>query len=574
MNNNYGLNDEQYKAVMLKPNFNCSYVSASAGSGKTKCLIARIQLLLDSGVLPEKILCVTFTNKAAKEMKNRLANRDISKMQVSTIHGMCVKIINKFIAHTYLKSPFSIYDDGNQLSIIKTIAKARKLIGDPYDYLGKISRAKSENSEPEEKDTLLIYKKYQEILKQNNAVDFDDLQILAYNCLKHKDCRDFYSNLWQHLLIDEFQDTSDLQFLILTTIYNPLISKTFFAAGDQNQSIYGWRNAKPENVNKLIKDYKAEVHYLTYNYRSCPEVIAHANKFLQFGKPMIPKSNTLGKISFTQFLNQEDEANKIADALSKMDSIEDTAILFRVNSRSILFEKAFSQRKMPYKIVGALPYYKRKVVKDLLSYCKASLNRSDTESLIRIVNTPKRGFGEAKQELLLQKGWDYLEETAKEMSSIRYLITLLDDIKSKTPAEAVQEVLHRTEYRKMFDKENDLTMIDSFIDVASGFNSTDELILASTFLEEDSGHGVKLMSAHASKGLEFDRVFVVGVEEDLWPHSKASDILEENRLFYVACTRSKRYLSVSYSKSRLYRGQQIVVQPSNLFVNSIKELPK
>jgi DNA helicase-2/ATP-dependent DNA helicase PcrA len=568
MDNKYGLNDEQYEAVMLKPNFNCSYVSASAGSGKTKCLIARIQLLLDSGVSPENVLCVTFTKKAAKEMKNRLTGRDVSKMQISTIHSMCVQIIKKFMGHTYLKSPFSIYDEGNQQSIVKTLIKSYKLPGDPFEYLSGISMAKSEYKKPEDEKILFVYEKYQNILRHNNAVDFDDLQILAYECLQHKDCKNYYSNLWQHILVDEFQDTSVLQYNILLSIYDTSLTKTMFCVGDENQSIYGWRSAKPENVNKFIKDCKAEVHYLTYNYRSCPEVIAHANKFLQFGKPMVPKSNTLGKISFTQFLNQDDEASKIADAISKMDNIEDTAILFRVNSRSLLFEKAFAQRKIPYKVVGALPYYKRKVVKDLLSYCKASLNRSDTESLIRIVNTPKRGFGEAKQEQLLQKGWAYLEETAEEMSSIRYLITLLNDIKNKTPVEAVQEVLHRTEYKKTLDKENDLTMIDSFIDVASGFNNTEELILASTFLEEDSGHGVKLMSAHASKGLEFDRVFVVGVEEDLWPHAKATDVLEERRLYFVVCSRSKRYLNISYSKSRLYRGQQIVVRPSNLFIES------
>ena len=393
MNNNYGLNDEQLKAVMLKSNFNCSYVSASAGSGKTKCLVARIQLLFDSGISPENILCVTFTNRAAKEMKDRLTSKaNITGMQISTIHSMCVRIIKKFHEHTYLKIPFSIYDDSNQLSIIKTIVKARNLPGDPYEYLGAIGVAKSEGNKPGDEDVLLVYNKYQEILKQNNAVDFDDLQTLAYECLKHEDCRKYYSNLWQHILVDEFQDVSNIQFKLIITIYDVTVTKTMFCVGDKNQSIYGWRSAKPENVNKYIKDCKAEVHYLTYNYRSCPEVIAHANKFLQFGKPMVPKSNTIGKISFTQFLNQDDEANKIADAISKMDNIEDTAILFRVNSRSLLFEKAFAQRKIPYKVVGALPYYRRKVVKDLLSYCKASLNRSDTESLIRIVNTPKRGF--------------------------------------------------------------------------------------------------------------------------------------------------------------------------------------
>ena len=562
----YGLNEEQWNAIIAP---SPTFLNASAGSGKTRCLVSKVQYLLDSGISPENILAATFTNKAAKEMKDRLSSKtNITGIQISTIHSMCVRILKKFYGYTYLKIPFSIYDDSNQLSIIKTIVKARNLPGDPYEYLGNIGIAKSEGIKPNDENILTVYNKYQEILKQNNACDFDDLQILAYECLKHEDCKKYYSGLWQHILVDEAQDTSKIQYNIITSLYDPQKTLTMFMVADINQSIYSWRGARPENINKFIKDYKANAYYLTYNYRSCPEVIAHANKFLQFGKPMIPKSNTIGKISFTQFLNQDDEANKIADAISKMDNIEDTAILFRVNSRSLLFEKAFAQRKIPYKVVGALPYYRRKVVKDLLSYCKASLNRSDTESLIRIVNTPKRGFGEAKQEKLLQKGWPYLEESAEEMSSIRYLISLLDDIKNKTPIEAVQEVLHRTDYKKTLDKENDLTMIDSFLDVASGFNSTDELILASTFLEEDSGHGVKLMSAHASKGLEFDRVFVVGVEEDLWPHAKATDILEESRLYYVSISRAKRYLNISYSKSRLYRGQQIVIRPSSLFIES------
>jgi Superfamily I DNA and RNA helicases len=564
----YGLNDEQFLAICSKTPL---FLGASAGSGKTRTLIGKIQYLLDSGtVSPENLLCVTFTNRAAKEMKSRLTGRDISKMQISTIHSMCVRIIKKFIGHTYLKTPFSIYDEGNQQSIVKTLIKSYKLLGDPYDYLSEISNAKSENKKPEDKEVLFVYEKYQDILKHNNAADFDDLQILAYGCLQHEDCKNYYSNLWRHMLVDEFQDTSVLQYDILLSMYDASLTKTMFCVGDENQSIYSWRGARPENVNKFIKDYKAEVHYLTYNYRSCPEVIAHANKFLQFGKPMVPKSNTLGKVSFTQFLNQEDEAYKIADAISNMDNIEDTAILFRVNSRSLLFEKAFSQRKIPYKIVGALPYYRRKVVKDLLSYCKASLNRSDTESLIRIVNTPKRGFGGTKQEKLLKQGWPYLEEVAQEQTSIQYLISLLDNIKNKSPIEAIQEVLDRTKYRLTLEKENDLTMVDSFLDVASGFNSTDELILASNFLEEDKGHGVKLMSAHASKGLEFDRVFVVGAEEDLWPHAKATDVLEERRLYYVSLTRAKRYLNISYSKSRLYRGQQIAVRPSSLFIESCK----
>jgi DNA helicase-2/ATP-dependent DNA helicase PcrA len=528
MDNNYGLNDEQLKAILAPSPI---YLNASAGSGKTRCLIAKIHYLIGTGVKPENILAITFTNKAAKEMKDRLAIKaDITNMQVSTIHSMCMRIIRKFVEHTHLKSPFSIYDDSEQLSIIKTIVKSRNLIGDPYEYLSIISRAKSECEKPVEDDFLLVYNTYQEILKQNNACDFDDLLTLAHDCLQHEDCKTYYSNLWRHILVDEFQDTSTLQYKIILSMYTTSTS-TLFTVGDTNQSVYSWRGAKPENVDKFIKDHKAQAMFLTYNYRSCPEIIVHANKFLQFGKPMVPKSNTVGKISFTQFLSQEDEANKIAEALLTMNNHEDTAILFRVNSRSLLFERAFALRKIPYKIVGALAYYQRKVVKDLLAYCKASLNRSDVKSLARIVNTPKRGFGEAKQEKLLQEGWAYLEEISLEMPPIRFLITLLNDIQHKTPLEAIQEVLYRTDYRKMLDKESDLTMIESFLDVASGFKTIEDLILNSTFVEQDNGYGVKLMSAHASKGLEFDRVFVVGVEEDLWPHSRSLDTTEEDRLF-------------------------------------------
>jgi DNA helicase-2/ATP-dependent DNA helicase PcrA len=568
------LNSEQLDAIQAP---SPTVVNASAGSGKTRCLIAKILRILDQGAHPENILAITFTNKAAREMKQRLKTQvsSIDGMQISTIHSMCVRIIHQFIQHTPLKKPFSIYDDADQLSIVKTVAKARNIKEDPSEILSTISKAKGDQKEHLlDGAAEIVYKAYSEILIQNNACDFDDLLIYADKCLKQEDCRAFYSGLWRHILVDEFQDTSAIQYSIVMSIFNPEKTSTMFLVGDANQSIYSWRGACPDNMKTFIEKYKPSVKYLTYNYRSCTQVIAHANKFLQFGKAMVPKSSSIGKVSFTGFRSQEEEAAKIADGLLQMGGFEETAILFRVNTRTLLFEKAFAQRRIPYKVVGALPFYRRKVAKDLLSYCKAAVNRSDIESLNRIVNVPKRGFGETKQERLLREGWSYLESMAGEMPLIGGLIKLLDKIKAMTPERAVNEILHQTNYSQLLTKDNDHLMLQSFQNVISEFKTIDELVLASTFLEEDSGRGVKLMTAHASKGLEFDRVFVVGLEHDLWPHKMSLNKEEEERLFYVAATRAKSYLNLSYAKSKLYKGHPITVEPSYLFIKSYSESKK
>ena len=574
MEEKYGLNEEQWRAIDNPSKI--VICNASAGSGKTRTLVAKIRYLLDNDVSPKSILSITFSNKAANEMKERIKSfyPDLKEMQISTIHSMSVKIINKFIQHTPLKSPFSIYDDSNQLSIIKTLIKARNLTEDPYELLSNISRVKSGHQNDLKGDIASILKAYQEILIKNNAADFDDLLIYAEQCLQQPDCHQYYSNLWQHILVDEFQDTSVIQYKIITRIYTTGISKTFFAAADQNQSIYGWRGARPENMNDFIKKYNPSICHLTYNYRSGSEIIDHANNFLQYGPPMVPKTTTPGMVSFTQFQSQEEEAEKIAGAILKMQNYEETAILFRVNARTLLFERTFTQRRIPYKIVGALPFYKRKVVKDLLCYCKASLNPEDIESLVRVVNVPKRGFGETRQERLLLEGRPYLDKSVEEVPRIKSFIDLLEEIKNKSPLEAINTVLHQTDYRRTLTTDNDRFMVDSFLDVVSGFNSIEDLILASNFIEKDSGHGVKLMSAHASKGLEFDRVFVVGVEDGLWPHNLSENIEEESRLYYVSITRSKKWLNVSYSKSRICRGKKIDVLPSSLFIDSYKSFKK
>jgi DNA helicase II / ATP-dependent DNA helicase PcrA len=567
----YGLNDEQWAAVIAE---SPTIVNASAGSGKTRCLTAKIRYLLDAGAQPRNILAITFTNKAANEMKERIKVfcPYVTAMQVSTIHSMAVRIIKVFPQHTPLKIPFSIYDDNDQLTIMKAITKARGITEDPAEILSLISKAKSEDTV--DKDFEDIQKVYQDILIKNNACDFDDLLLYARDCLKHDDCKTHYSNLWQHVLVDEFQDTSIVQYEIVTLIHDSQKTKTLFVVGDANQSIYGWRSAKPENMENFIDKYKPSVQYLTYNYRSSPEIISHANEYLQFGKPMVAKAPTKGVVAMAYFSSQEEEADKIADALQRVGNYPESVIIYRTNSRSLLFERALAIRKVPYKVVGDIPFYKRRVSKDLLSYCKAAVNHQDMESLIRSVNTPKRGFGAAKQEKLLNEGWDYLHGMADSMPSIQSFVKILDEIKHKRPLQAIEDVLFATGYRDTLETDSDRQMLATFLNVSAGFNTIDELILTSNFLEEDSGHGVRLMSAHASKGLEFDRVFVVGVEEGIWPHALAEDVDEERRLYYVACTRAKKYLNISYSKTKLYRNTVIPMSPSPLFEESLKNLAK
>jgi DNA helicase-2/ATP-dependent DNA helicase PcrA len=581
--NKYGLNDEQWDVINSGAIVFCN---ASAGAGKTKTLVTKVQYLLDSGAEASSILAATFTNKAANEMKDRLKKYgDVSKMQISTIHSMCVRIIRKFIGHTYLKYPFTIYDTSNQTSVVKSIVKSGALSDEPYEYLSAISNLKSKgilpdkvievptNGTGQELDRFLkVYKQYQEILRQNNSCDFDDLLILARDCLLHEDCKKYYSNLWTHILVDEVQDTSKIQYDIITKLYDPQLTKTMFLVGDKSQSVYSWRNAHPQNIDDFIKTYNAKTKFLSYNYRSCSDVINIANKFQQYGKPMIPKTATTGKVSVTEFRSLEDEAEKIAQALLKMGNYNNTAIIYRMNSRSLYFEQIFSKYRIPYKVVNELPFFQRRVCKDLLSALAASNNPEDRSSLARVINTPKRGFGDVKKIKLMEQGRAYLTENMNDLPLIKPFIKLLDDIKGMPPARALAEYLNRSGYWDTVDKDSDRYMIKALQDVVVAFPTVEELILASTFLEKDSGDGVNLITAHGSKGLEYDRVFVVGLEEGVWPHKSAEDLDEERRLYYVACTRAKKYLNLSYSKARNFRGTLLSNSPSQLFLDSYNHL--
>jgi DNA helicase-2/ATP-dependent DNA helicase PcrA len=339
-----------------------------------------------------------------------------------------------------------------------------------------------------------------------------------------------------------------------------------------HNSIYSWRQARPENINDFIRDYKANVHYLTYNYRSCSEIIAHANGFQQFGQPMVPKTSITGKISVTEFPSQEEEAEQIAQALLKMGNYNNTAIIYRVNTRSLLFEQTFARYRIPYKVVNDLTFFQRKVSKDLLAALSAANNPEDRTSLARVINTPKRGFGDAKKACLLKEGRSYLESVIEDMPLVGSFINLLDEIKGKSPSVALATYLHRSKYLENLEKDSDRFMVEALQNMVVNFETVEDLILASSFIEKDSGEGVNLITAHGSKGLEFDRVFVVGIEEGLWPHKNAEDIDEEFRLYYVAVTRSKRWCNLSFSRKRTFKGSPIEVSPSPLFRDSYKHI--
>ena len=569
----YELNQEQLNVINSSSPCVCQ---ASAGSGKTRTLVAKVQSLLDAaGIAPKNILCVTFTNRAANEMLERLKKSysgDLSAMQVSTIHSCCVRIIKKFPQESGLRVPFSIYDDHEQLSVIKTLLKARQMADDPYDVIATISRAKGDQSEDQlDERTAMIYEQYQKVLKANNAADFDDLLIYAYEALLEDSCNAYFSNLWEHILCDEMQDSSRLQYNIILSLYKPDRTKTLFFCLDLNQSIYSWRGARPDNMKEFIKEYNPSVINLTYNYRSCPEVIAHANDYLQYGDPMQAKSNTTGKVSVTVFNSLEEEAEKIAGALKQMGGYDQTAIIYRMNSRSLQFEKAFARYGIPYKVAGTA-FMARKVSKDLVAYLKAATNPSDMESYLRIVNVPKRGFGEAKQERFMHEGVTYLKAMAASMEPINEFLKLLEDIKDMKPMYALSEVLSQTGYQQTLDKDTDRDMVDALLDAAAGYDTIGDMVLAASFLEKDSGHGVNLVTAHGSKGLEWDRVFVVGMESGTWPHKFSLDIMEEYRLYFVAVSRSRRYLNLSYSKTKLYKGTSIDMEPSDLFRKSFRAI--
>ncbi len=618
------LNSKQKEAVLT-----CDgplLVIAGAGTGKTKLLIYRILHLIKQGVAPENILAVTFTNKAAKEMNERLSSlleheaAEISPRTgenrrpfMSTFHALGVHILRSHSHQVGRTRFFSILDHEDALSKVKRAMKEAGVSKDQFEpkkILGRISREKGKGSTVSsfianvngffEENVASVWKHYEKILIDSNAFDFDDLLLETVKILRsHEIIRESYQKRWSHIHVDEYQDTNPVQYSMIKLLSSD--NQNVCVVGDIDQSIYSWRGADFTNIFTFEEDFiNTKTVVLEQNYRSTETILLAANKVIEKNINRKEKNlfteNGLGeKITLYNALDAGDEARFIASEiitlLEKSVSPESIAVLYRANFQSRALEESFLRNNVPYQVLG-VKFFERKEIKDLLSYIRFALNDKDFESLTRIINTPKRGIGKATiakiaagQRNTLNAGTsNKVNDFYKKIEAIKNIIKnhktsevikLTLDISGLTTdlKQQKEEGLERLEnlaelvtlsqkYDHLTGEEGILTLIEEASLVADQDN-----------LKEKSG-GVKLMTVHASKGLEFDTVFISGLEQGLFPHNingfsdESKDDEEERRLFYVAITRAKKQLFMSYAQIRTIFGKEQINMPSE-FLNDI-----
>ena len=615
-----GLNKEQIKAV--KNIEGPMLVMAGAGSGKTKVLTTRIAYMIDKGIDPYNILAITFTNKAANEMKERIINLigDKAKMmQISTFHSFGLTIIKKYYEYVNLNKNFTIIDSDDALALIKKLVK--DLGYDPKHYSpktirNKISSAKNELMSPDELDkftcneldsvVVSIYRKYQDRLISNNSVDFDDLLLLPIRIFKtHPEVLKLYQEEYKYILIDEYQDTNQVQY-ILTKMLSAKY-KNICVVGDQDQSIYGFRGSNYRNILNFEKDYpNAVVIMLEENYRSTKTILGAANDIIANNKNRRDKnlwtSNEVGdKITSKRCMDEKEEANYVVSEINKLISSgvsnSDIAILYRTNAMSRNIEENMLGENIPYKIVGSFYFYNRREIKDLISYLRLIYNTSDDISLSRIINVPKRKIGLKTLEKISLKAinenksmFDSIE-SGKELEFKKLILELIKDSEEMSLTELVDDILDKTGIKKELEKENTIESIarlenlEEFKSITLNFEARYGIISLEDFLNEislvsdieeakDNKDVVTMMTVHAAKGLEFDYVFLVGMEENLFPHSRSlndnSELEEERRLCYVAVTRAKKKLYITSVNSRLLYGLDNH-NPKSRFIGEISD---
>lgn len=612
------LNDEQKKAVMHL-NGPC-LVLAGAGSGKTRVLTTRIAYLIDNGIPSYNILAITFTNKAAKEMKERVETLVPGNYAfLGTFHSLGVRILRENSKECGLESNFTILDSDDVLSLIKRIMKNKEI--DPKELApsyvrNRISFIKNENLSPREIDNLFntisekrvldIYQTYQELIHKNNSVDFDDLLVLPVELFKkYPDILDKYQEKFKYILVDEYQDTNEVQYQ-----FNKLLASKYrnlFVVGDANQSIYGFRNANFRNILNFEKDYKdAYVVTLESNYRSTNNILECANCVIRNNKERkeLNLKGTIGDGVKTQYITCENgkmEALTIIDEIKKLYNqgydYKDIGILYRTNGQSRLLEEVFLKENIPYNVVGAYYFYQRKEIKDLLSYLKLINNQNDDIALRRVINEPKRGIGEKAIENLSNEATRLGSSMFDAISKGRELAfkdLILDMIKAQdnlSLTEFIDYVIDKSGMKESLTSEksleNDLRLdnLEEFKSVTASFEERTGSVNLSDFLEEislvadisehkEEKDSVTLMTIHSAKGLEFDCVFLCGMEEGIFPHQNSfgsdAEIEEERRLCYVGITRARKVLYLTNAHSRILYGREQVNPPSRF----IKEIDK
>lgn len=612
------LNDEQKKAVMHL-NGPC-LVLAGAGSGKTRVLTTRIAYLIDNGIPSYNILAITFTNKAAKEMKERVETLVPGNYAfLGTFHSLGVRILRENSKECGLESNFTILDSDDVLSLIKRIMKNKAI--DPKELApsyvrNRISFIKNENLSSREIDNLFntvsekrvldIYQTYQELIHKNNSVDFDDLLVLPVELFKkYPEILDKYQEKFKYILVDEYQDTNEVQYQ-----FNKLLASKYrnlFVVGDANQSIYGFRNANFRNILNFEKDYKdAYVVTLESNYRSTNNILECANCVIRNNKERkeLNLKGTIGDGVKTQYITCENgkmEALTIIDEIKRLYNqgydYKDIGILYRTNGQSRLLEEVFLKENMPYNVVGAYYFYQRKEIKDLLSYLKLINNQNDDIALRRVINEPKRGIGEKAIENLSNEATKLgssMFDAISKGKELAFKDLILDMIKAQdnlSLTEFIDYVIDKSGMKESLTSEksleNDLRLdnLEEFKSVTASFEERTGSVNLSYFLEEislvadisehkEEKDAVTLMTIHSAKGLEFDCVFLCGMEEGIFPHQNSfgsdAEIEEERRLCYVGITRARKVLYLTNAHSRILYGREQVNPPSRF----IKEIDK
>lgn len=614
-----GLNDKQKEAV-LHVNGPC-LVIAGAGSGKTKVLTTRIAYLIEQGIPSYNILAITFTNKAAKEMRERLeALVPDNNTFVGTFHALGVRIIRENAPLLGLDRNFSIVDSDDVLSIIKKIIKDNgydpKLTTPGY-IRNRISSIKNEmltNDEitkffntPQDQIAQKVYYEYVDILKKNNSVDFDDLLLLPVKLfLNNKDILESYQDHFKYLLIDEYQDTNDVQYKLSRLLANKY--NNIFVVGDPDQSIYMFRGANFHNILNFEKDYKnAQVISLEENYRSTKNILDTANSVIKNNKERKEKNlwSNNGEGTKTKYLRAYDDKHEIQLVLDEIKKLlaegykkNDIAVLYRTNAQARLVEEMFLKANIPYKVVGSYYFYSRKEIKDLICYLRLILNNNDEISLRRVINVPKRGIGESTLARLEKEAREQnipmfqAINKGKEQIFKELILHLTEESENITLTELIDLILEETGIRQEYENDNSLESqlrldnLEEFKSITKTYEERTGSVSLSDFLEEVSliadisehqqqDDVVTLMTVHSAKGLEFSVVFLIGMEDGIFPHQNsfsAEGLEEERRLCYVGITRAKEKLFISNAKRRMLYGKDVINPPSRFIKEIAPEL--
>lgn len=629
------LNREQYEAAITVEG--PLLILAGAGSGKTRVLTYRMaHMINDLNIYPSQILALTFTNKAAGEMKERvkaLVGDVVDNMWVSTFHSSCVRILRREIDKLGYNKNFTIYDSYDAKSLVKQCMKElnindkditdSEIISKISDAKNKLISAKSFKKENESNFRINkiadVYLTYEKKLKTTNSLDFDDLIYLTVKLFKeNEEVRDFYRRKFRYILVDEYQDTNKCQYELIKLLVNE--NENICVVGDDDQCIYAWRGADIHNILDFEKDFpRAKIVKLEQNYRSKSNILEAANKVIRNNaqrkdKVLRTESEAGEKLKVYRAYSDIDEGNFVATQIKRMmseenRSLKDFAILYRMNSQSRIFEEAFRRNEITYKIVGGLRFYERKEIKDIMAYLKVINNPLDDISLKRIINEPKRSIGDTTiakvQEFAVENDicmYDALLDaefvpnlSARAVTSINKFVSLMNtlivDAENISVSELIEDILDRSGYMKMLkatgsaEDESRIENLKELVSDAVVFENSSEDKSLSAFLEkvtlvsdidnlDEENNAVVMMTVHSAKGLEFPVVFLVGMENGIFPGASSlnsfHEMEESRRLCYVAITRAEEMLYISSAEQRMVFGRTVGYPVSDF----ISEIPK